>query len=271
MIQPLRTPPPSEDEDKLYLESLVGQLTGWDNPRQRLAKAFKRDEFILYQQRIERLERRERDTLFVEVLVRHQDEERHLTPPGAFLPVLEYYNMMPMLDRWVMRRVVEWYTSEAHDTAIRFSVNVAPQTLLDPALVPFVRALLKKHHAPEGTLCFETPDSTLVAHGSAMGPVVRGLQSLGCRIAIGSVGRQSVSFKLIHGIGAAYVKIDGGLVRELHRDGVAFAKIGALHRVCRSAGMETVAEFVEEPETIAKLKAIGVDYAQGFGISKPCA
>jgi EAL domain-containing protein (putative c-di-GMP-specific phosphodiesterase class I) len=135
--------------------------------------------------------------------------------------------------------------------------------------VPFVRTLMKKHQVPDGTLCFETPDSTLVANGEAMRPVVAGLRSLGCRLAIGSVGRQTVSFKRIHGMGAAYVKIDGALVRELDRDGVSFAKVGALHRVCRSAGMETVAEFVEEPQTIARLKELGVDYAQGFGISKP--
>lgn len=102
-----------------------------------------------------------------------------------------------------------------------------------------------------------------------MRPVAQALQALGCRIAIGSVGRQPVSFKLIHAIGAHYVKIDGALVRELHRDAVALAKVQALHRVCRTVGMRTIAEFVEEPETIEKLRAIGVDYAQGFGISKP--
>jgi EAL domain-containing protein (putative c-di-GMP-specific phosphodiesterase class I) len=265
----LAQPPRSEDPDQqLYLESLVGQLTGWNNPRQRLDRAFKHNEFILYQQRIEPLQEGHRTT-FVEVLVRHQDEERHLTPPGAFLPALEYYGMMPTLDRWVSRRVLEWYAPRAKGRAIRFSINVVPQTLSDPAMATFVKALLKKHHVPAGTLCFETPDSHLAAHGEAMRPVAQALQALGCRIAIGSVGRESVSFKQIHAIGANFVKVDGALVREMHRDEVAVAKVRALHRVCHAAGMQTVAEFVEEPDTLGKLRSIGVNFAQGFGISKP--
>ena len=141
MAQPSQ---PDDQGQQLYLESLVGQLTGWNNPRQRLDQAFKRNEFILYQQRIAPLQDGHKTT-FIEVLVRHQDEERHLTPPGAFLPVLEHYGMMPALDRWVTRRALEWYAPRAAERAIRFSINVAPQTLCDPTMATFMKALLKKH------------------------------------------------------------------------------------------------------------------------------
>jgi EAL domain-containing protein (putative c-di-GMP-specific phosphodiesterase class I) len=260
---------PDDPAQQLYLESLALQLTGWNNPRQRLAQAFSRDEFILYQQQIRPVSGEERALTFLEVLIRHEDEEKNLTPPGAFLPVLEYYNQMQALDRWVTARVLSWYEAHARGRPMLFSINLAPQTLADPSMPLYVERHLARHGVPAQALCFEVPFNELLTHAAAMVPVGRALKALGCRIAIGSVGRESVAFKPLQAIGADFVKIDSSLVRELHREPVAHAKTQAIHRVCKAAGMQTVAEFVEEPTTLEKLKAIGVHYAQGFGICRP--
>lgn len=266
----LSEPPiPESGAQQLYLESLVMQLTGWDNPRERLAQAFARDEFILFCQGIYPVAAGSSERTLLEVLVRHQDEEKHLTAPGAFLPVLEYYDMMPQLDRWVIQRSIEWHRTKAGERPMRFFINVSPRTLADPSLPAFVKDQLGLNRVGADILCFELPEADLLAHGDAIKPVVKSLQAQGCSIAIGSVGRQSVSFKAIQSVAPAYLKIDGGLVRELNRDPVAVAKAGALNRVCQGVGIRTVAEFVEDDETLAKLKTIGVNYAQGFGISRP--
>jgi EAL domain-containing protein (putative c-di-GMP-specific phosphodiesterase class I) len=251
-----------------YLESLVGQLTGWNNPRQRLAQAFSQNEFILYQQAIQPLVPQP-GRQFVEILVRHEDEEKHLTPPGAFLPMLEYYDMMPQLDRWVTRRVLEWHRDHGVGRTLRYSINCAAQTMCDAGFAAFVQEQAFAVNCPPSVLCFELPESELLTHLEAVRQCADALKALGCRIAIGSVGRQSVSFKAVHSAGANYVKLDGAIVRELHRDPVAQAKAQAISRVCRSAQIRTIAEFVEEAETLERLRAIGVDYAQGFGISRP--
>ena len=261
--------PPSEDRaQELYLESLTGQITGWNNPRQRLAQAFDRDEFILYQQSIRPVARESAfDT--VEILIRHQDEEKHLTPPGAFLPLLEYYEMMPLLDQWVTRHVLRWSQGQKRAKPLRFFINTALGTLTDVHFAQFVRDQLSAAGVSGEALCYEVPENHVLEHGEAVRPVARALQGLGCATAVGSVGRQSVSFKPIQAIAANYVKFDGSLVREIHRDPVAHAKAQAVNRVCQLAGIRTVAEFVEEEETLEKLRGIGVDYAQGFGISRP--
>jgi EAL domain-containing protein (putative c-di-GMP-specific phosphodiesterase class I) len=251
-----------------YLESLVGQLTGWNNPRQRLAQAFSRNEFILYQQAIQPLVPQP-GRHFVEILVRHEDEEKHLTPPGAFLPMLEYYDMMPQLDRWVTRRVLEWHRDHGAGRTLRYSINCAAQTMCDAGFAAFVQEQAFAVNSHANVLCFELPESELLTHLEQVRQCTAGLRALGCRIAIGSVGRQSVSFKAVQSAGANYVKLDGAIVRELHRDPVAQAKAQAISRVCRSAQIRTIAEFVEEAETLERLRAIGVDYAQGFGISRP--
>jgi EAL domain-containing protein (putative c-di-GMP-specific phosphodiesterase class I) len=260
----------NEDPSRqLYLESLISNLTGWDNPRQRLAQAFSRDEFILYHQGIWPVAAEDSARTFVEVLVRHQDEERNLTPPGEFLPIIEYVGMLPDLDRWVVRRVLEWYKAEAHGRSLRFSLNADALTLSDPDLPEYVADHLSRNELAGDIMCFEIPEIELLARADAIRPVLKALQQLGCRIAIGSVGRQSVSFKAIQSVAADYVKIDGALIRELSRDKVAHGKVNAINRVCQSAGIETVAEFVEDAETLDKLKAIGVNYAQGYGLSPP--
>jgi EAL domain-containing protein (putative c-di-GMP-specific phosphodiesterase class I) len=260
----------TEDPAQLFLESLVGRLTGWNNPHQRLLQAFSGDEFVLYQQTIRALSSQLADRIFVEVLVRHQDEEKHLTPPGAFLPMLEHYDMMTTLDQWVMRHVIDWHRAKARGRKLRFSVNMAPRTMADPEFPQTVKKLLAAERGmPADALCFEFHEAELLAYGDAVRPVAKALQELGCRIAVGSVGRQSVSFKAIQSVAANFVKLDGALVRKLHRDPAAHAQVQAINRVCHGAGIRTIAEFVEEREILDKLKAIGVDYAQGFGISRP--
>ncbi|MGC2458224.1 MAG: EAL domain-containing protein, partial [Gallionellaceae bacterium] len=66
-----------------------------------------------------------------------------------------------------------------------------------------------------------------------------------------------------------FLKIDGSIIRSIHRDPVEMAKVIAINRVAKKIGVKTIAEFVETEETIAKLKEVGIDFAQGFGISKP--
>lgn len=262
-------PGPEEKPPLLPDASPTGELTGWRKTRQRVEQAFTRDEFVLYQQRIEPLGSGAPDTLFMELLVRHVDEEKHLTPPGAFLPVLEHYNMMPELDRWVTRRIIRWHASHAGERPMLFSINAAPDTLSDRALPEYVEEHLLEHDVPASALCFEIPLNDLMAHLQPMRPVVKNLKALGCRIAIGGVGKEPVSFKPIRSVRADFVKIDGSLVLQLHRDSGASAKADAIGRVCHAHGMQTIAEFVEESETLEKLKEMGIDHAQGFGISRP--
>ena len=254
---------------QMYLESLISNVTGWDNPRQRLADAFGRDEFILYHQGIWPVSAEDSTQTFVEILVRHQDEERNLTPAGQFLPVIEYFGMLPELDRWVVRHLLEWYKVEGRGQSLRFSLNADALTLSDPELPGYVADHLTRNDSAGDILCFEIPESELLACAEKVCPVMKALQQLGCRIAIGSVGRQSVSFKAIQAIAANFVKIDGALIRELTRDKVADGKVRAINRVCQSVGIETVAEFVEDAETLDRLKVIGVNYAQGYGLSRP--
>src|ERR671912_1755084 len=85
------------EEQRQYVESMTSTMTatGWNAPRKRMQQALENDEFMLYGQAIIPIDRTKKLPVCIEVLVRLREEEQTFTPPGAFLPVLEYFDMMP--------------------------------------------------------------------------------------------------------------------------------------------------------------------------------
>jgi EAL domain-containing protein (putative c-di-GMP-specific phosphodiesterase class I) len=98
---------------------------------------------------------------------------------------------------------------------------------------------------------------------------VAAMHEAGCNTALSQFGRSELSFRLLKACRPSFLKIDGNIVLSMLRDRVAHAKIKAIAQVSRTVGAATVAELVEDPQTLAALRAAGVDYAQGFGIARP--
>lgn len=255
------------DTQFLYLESLASQLTGWSDPQERVARALRDDEFILYRQNIIPLMAKSGERPFLEILVRLQEEEKNLTPPGAFIPIMEYYNLMPALDRWIVDHVIAWCVFRRPETQTLCSIKLANSTLADVEFADFVRERLAARKLAPQLLCFEISESDALTKAGAR--FLTKVKAMGCLFAIGSFGRGAVSFDSLRKATANFIKIDGSIVREIVRDRVAAAKVQAITRVCARKGIPTVAEFVETPEILNMLREIGVSYVQGFGISKP--
>lgn len=254
---------------QLYLESLVDTLTGWNDPEARLRKAIEDDEFMLFGQTIVPLDRKKEIRFHLEILIRLREEERNLTPPGTFLPILEYFELMPALDRWVIEHAARWWKSTERMRNTVLNINLSPDTLESADFPEFVAARLSEIGLPAGVLCFEVTGSEVPVGSAEVARSIEKVKALGCRFAVSAFGRESISFDALRMVGAKFVKIDGGMIREIHSDTVAFTKVKSIHQVCAKAGIQTVAEFVELPETLNRLREIGVDYAQGYGISRP--
>src|SRR4029077_17137421 len=99
--------------------------------------------------------------------------------------------------------------------------------------------------------------------------VVNKIKSVGCKIAVGSPERNDISFEPIKNLAAVFLKFGGGMIRGMTDDKVAVAKVRAITNACREFKIQTVAQHVEDPETLKLLKETGTDYAQGYGIAKP--
>jgi len=262
------------DQD-LFIDSLYQQVSGHEdgNAGKRIFSAIKNGEFSLFCQLITPLETDSVESGYYEILIRLKEEEQNMTPPGAFFPLAEKHGLMPYLDRWVVQHVLQRAALQNQQGTQRqgsmFFINVARDTIRDPEFPAFLAAALQKYGVAGNVLCFEVPDAELASSSAAVAEFVRQVRGCGCRVALSGFGRGGVSFNLIRGFQIDFLKIDGSIIFDILRDPVALAKIVAIDRVTKKIGVKTIAEMVEGEETIAKLREVGIDFAQGFGISQP--
>lgn len=255
----------------LYDDSLVGELNSWKNAADRIRSAVSCDEFRLYGQTIRALQRGERP--LCEIYIRLLEEEQNLMPPGAFLPLAEQHHLMPEIDRWVVSNLLKHvaarrYTDPAWQS-IGNCVNLSIDTIRDPYFPDFVRARLAATDVPGETLCFEIEERDACAEPVDAAHMVHELARLGCASVLCGFGRDKVSFAILKELRVGFLKIDSSIVLQILRDRSALAKLTAINRVAHTVGIKTIAEFVESDEIMAVLQEIGIDYAQGTGVSSP--
>ncbi|HYL87592.1 MAG TPA: EAL domain-containing protein [Burkholderiales bacterium] len=202
-----------------------------------------------------------------ELLVRLREEEKALLPPGEFFPVFEHYRMMPQLDRWVVRSAI---ASLARGTGIPcLTINLSGQTLEDLEFPRFVASHLLSNKVPSRCLLFEIDESDTLIRFDAARRFSDAYREIGGGILIDGFGRKSVSFGAIQGLGPRFVKVDGSITRQLLASERAKRKMAALLTISQALNFSLIAEFVEEQDTLIRLKALGVGYAQGFGVYRP--
>ena len=246
------------------------ELAGWAKPEARLRDALERNEFALFCQPIVALAadpKSEERYPLGEILVRMREEEQAMMPPGEFLPVLEHYGMMPLLDRWVVTNLVRSLAKGSRVS--RLSMNVSRQTLADEEFPKHVAAELAARGVPADSIVFEIEEHDVLEREEQVGRFVAAIKGVGCGVLVDGFGRKAVSFTPLKTIGAQFVKIDGSIVRKVLTSEVARTKLNAIIRVGQAINLKVIAECVEEQDVLARLKALGVGYAQGFGIVQP--
>jgi EAL domain-containing protein (putative c-di-GMP-specific phosphodiesterase class I) len=263
----IQQPKPDAAGEMKFLDQMSDALAGWNDPAVHLRDTLQRNELQLYCQPILALQSGGFE--IAEVLVRLREEEKALLPPGDFLPVFEHFRMMPDLDRWVVRHVID-HRSKGSRIG-RFSINVSGQTLADLDFPGFVADQLRSAGVPAAALLFEIDESDVlqrppVAEGFAMT-----MKAVGCGTMIDGFARRSVSFAPLKALAVDFVKLDGSIVRNILKSPVALNKLSAVVRVGEVIGVGVIAECVEEQDILSRLKALGAGYAQGFGVCQPHA
>lgn len=248
------------------MSNLAVQLAGWREPNERLRQALAKDELTLYCQPIVALTAGGGFPM-AEVLVRLRQEEAALMPPGEFFPVFEQYGLMPELDRWVVRHAVQHIA--AGSRIPRFSVNISGQSLADATIPKAIAMELVSAGVSGSALLFEIDETDSLERLEAAVRFARGVRTVGCGLMLDGFGRRSTSFAAAKALKVDFVKVDGSITRKLISDGTAERKLRAIQDVGIAVGFKLVAEMVEDQDILARLKALGIDYAQGFGICQP--
>lgn len=262
-----------DSSEKLYVQSITEELMIGRDPRSKFAQALQQDEFLLFVQKILPLKSGLSEPDCYEVLLRLQEEEDHLLPPGGFIPVAEHYGMLEEIDRWVVHSLITWCLNKRKSfpgwRVPLYCINLSGASVNSPEFVKFVRRELESRDFPARALCFEISQPDVINHNDGVRRFIADLKPAGCRFSIDDFGSAKVSFSHLKGFAIDFLKIDGSIVQNIVRDPAELAKTRAINTVCQKSGTRTVAELVETKETLDKLREIGVDYAQGFGIARP--
>ncbi|MDH4134440.1 MAG: EAL domain-containing protein, partial [Gammaproteobacteria bacterium] len=240
----------------------------------RIVETVEQDKLVLCGQKISPLQRNATsDPLHFEVLVRLQDHDGTLVLPDVFLPAAERYDLMSVVDRWVIARtfglVGECLRAEGSRKIGQCSINISGATLGDASLLPFIKSQLVLHGLPASLFCFEITETAAISNLSAAMQLISELREHGCRFALDDFGSGMSSFSYLRNLPVDYLKIDGYFVRDIIRDPINRSLVANINDIGHLLGIDTVAECVEDAATFEALRTIGVDYAQGYGISPP--
>ena len=206
-----------------------------------------------------------------EFLVRMEKQDGEIIPPGAFLPAAEYYNLITKIDRWVIEKAFD--TLRAYPSIVsqfnHCSINISGQSLTEPEFLDFIITQLQEKNIDAEKICFEITETAAIANLNAASRFISTLKGLGCRFALDDFGSGLSSFAYLKNLEVDYLKIDGMFVKDIVDSQIDYAMVKMIDELGHVMGMQTIAEFAENNAIIEKLKQIGVNYAQGYGIERP--
>ncbi|MCF6282116.1 MAG: EAL domain-containing protein [Candidatus Polarisedimenticolaceae bacterium] len=238
----------------------------------RIHRALEQNMFELYGQRIEASDPDSDAPPHIELLLRMHEEGGVVIGPGAFIPAAERYNLMSTIDRWVVENGLEYLaTNPTQDGCSNFilNINLSGASLAEPGFLEFMLGLIKKLDVPTSRLCFEVTETAAIANLDDAIHFISSLKEVGCSFALDDFGSGFSSFAYLKHLPVDYLKIDGGFVKDMLDDPIDRAMVEAINRVGHVMGIKTVAEFVENGDTLEALREAGVDYVQGYHIDKP--
>ena len=265
----------------LYQESdvMLAQRHGEMLWISRLNEAFTHDYFRLYAMPIVHLN--DGPEHHDEVLIRIRNSKGDLILPGAFIPAAERYDMMLSIDRWVIRAVCQHIQSvrdslpplaalaeSRRRTPALYSVNLSGMSLADTGLQDYITGQFVQYAIAPEQICFEITETAVIANLPKAQVFMRQLKAMGCRFSLDDFGSGFSSFAYLKALPVDYLKIDGVFVRDIASNAINRAMVKAINEVGHVMGLKTVAEYVEDDATLAVIRELGVDYAQGYAVGK---
>jgi len=240
----------------------------------RLRSALEHDEFRLHMQELAEI-----GTVtpsgrigHFEFLLRLSDVDGREVTPWQIIQAAERYDLMRDIDRWVIRNAFDTVARLSPGLGGRcsYSINLSGQSAADPTLHAYIAAELARSGVDPSCIWFELTETAAISHFSTACELFAKLRELGVKIALDDFGSGLSSFGYLKNLPIDVIKIDGQFVRNIVDDPTDREMVRAIHHIGRAMGIETVAEFVENEAILEELMTIGIDYAQGYYLGRPC-
>jgi diguanylate cyclase (GGDEF)-like protein/PAS domain S-box-containing protein len=238
----------------------------------RIARAVEEGRLELCAQRIVGISRAAAGNSFFELMVRLREEDGTLVPPDEFIPAAERYNVMVMVDRWVVDRAIALLENCARAGRVlpTVAVNLSGTSINDEDFLDYITNRLGNEQVARA-LCFEITETAAVASLAKANHFICELKHRGCRFSLDDFGSGVSSFIYLKTLPVDFLKIDGQFSALVDQNPVDRSMVEAIVKIGRALQVATIAEKVESAEVLAVLQEIGVDYIQGFHLGEPCA
>jgi len=206
-----------------------------------------------------------------ELLLRMRELDGSVVPPGAFLPAVERYNLTQRVDRWVISNALHWLAANPATTQRigRVYVNLSGDSLSDPQLHDFIRAMLDETRVQPVKIGFEITETAAIGNLTRANQLIAELRRLGCAFSLDDFGSGVSSFAYLKALTVDWLKIDGLFVGNIVHDPVDHEMVRSITDIGHVMGKKVVAESVESTAVLERLRQMGVDYAQGHALGSP--
>jgi diguanylate cyclase (GGDEF)-like protein len=213
------------------------------------------------------------DSLNFEVLLRMRDHDGSVIPAGRIISAAENSGRIGVIDRWVLSTALAWLDANYLRLARTQFVcmNLSGASLNDERFVQDAFAMLAQNIHAAGRLCIEITESVALHDLENTRRFIDKVRSFGAKVALDDFGAGYTSFSYLKELPADVLKIDGSFIVNMNAHPANVAIVEAIVSLAMNLGMKTIAEWAEDEATVQTLAEIGVDYVQGYAISRPQA
>jgi PAS domain S-box-containing protein len=200
-----------------------------------------------------------------ELLLRMREPDGGLVGPGEFLEVAEHYGLIGEIDRWVIERGVDI----AARSGSGVELNLSARSIGDPAMLEHIERCIGRAGADPELIVIEITETAILEDAEAARAFAARLREIGCKLALDDFGTGYGGFTYLKQLPVDYLKIDIEFVRDLATNPGSRHVVEAVVALAHGFELKTVAEGVEDAETLELLHSLGVDFAQGYHIARP--
>lgn len=206
-----------------------------------------------------------------EVLLRLRMPDGSVATAAKLIAAAEDSGTITAIDRWVLSTTLVWLReNRASLSTTRFvCVNLSGGSLNDEQFLDELFDLFSRHADVIHSLCIEITESVALHDLEHTERFIARVHGMGAKIAIDDFGAGQTSLRYLKKLSADALKIDGEFVRTMCNHPADIAIVEAIITLARNLGMRSIAEWVEDVETLRALDELGVDYVQGYAIAKP--
>ena len=194
-----------------------------------------------------------------------------ILPPNAFVPAAERYNLMNLIDRKIILETFSFINdNDEFDMGhTHYSINLSGNSLSDKDFAGHVLEQAERFDINTRRICFEITETAAIKNLHHAKSLIKQLKAAGFQFALDDFGSGLSSFHYLKNLDVDYLKIDGSFVKEILHDPIDREMVRSINEIGHLTGKRTIAEFAENEDIITMLRGMGVDYAQGYGVSEP--